>query len=124
MSDDRGRDRTRDLVKRSAEVRGAVAETLEKVRRSLASLGVDTDRPDAPKVAARPSSPDPDPAAAGAPRGLLPDVSATVDRARAVVARTRRILEETRSHLGGGDGDAHADAPESSEKPRTPKDGG
>jgi hypothetical protein len=112
MSDERG---TRDLVKRSAEVRRAVSETLEQVRRSLATLGADPDRPDAPKAAARPSAPDPDPAAADAPGGLLPDVTATVDRARAVVARTKRVLEETRSHLGGADGEGE---PTSSEKPR------
>ena len=102
MTDDRGK-RTRDLVKRSAEVRHAVSETLEKVRRSLAALGVDHDRPGA---AAAPPDPSPHldaaPAAAEDSGGLLPDVSATVDRARAVVARTRRVLEETRSTLGSG----------------------
>ena len=90
-------ERPSERLERSRRLRESVAETLRKVRRTHEDLA-ERDPP--------PPTPAPLPESGAAPGdrpsgGLLPDVSAVVDRARAVIERTKRVLEETRKHVGG-----------------------
>jgi hypothetical protein len=106
-----------ERLKRAATLRRTVAETIARVRRTTAHIGVprppsdpDAEPPAAsappePPPAAKPEAPSakkPEPPRAESPgeaAGLGNDVSALLERTRSVIERTRRVIEESRATL-------------------------
>ena len=101
-----------ERLKRAATLRRTVAETIARVRRTTAHIGVPRPpsdaEPEPPAAAAEPEpSPAPTPPHAKSPAsgdppgdgGLGSDVSALLERTRSVIERTRRVIEESKSSL-------------------------
>jgi hypothetical protein len=116
-----------DRLKRAASLRRTVAETIARVRRTTAHIGVPRP-PSEAEADAEPSAAAPAPASEppraespAAPReapgesGLGRDVSALLERTRSVIERTRRVIEESRASLARRPDSADGD--EDDEKP-------
>lgn len=97
-----------ERLQRAASLRRTVAETIARVRRTTAHIGLPRPPSDAePEPPAAAQAPEPPPAESpAAPRegsgdaaGLGNDVSALLERTRSVIERTRRVIEESRASL-------------------------
>ncbi|HEU4457290.1 MAG TPA: hypothetical protein VFR81_29745 [Longimicrobium sp.] len=92
-----------ERLQRAASLRRTVAETIARVRRTTAHIGTprppgEVDPPEAVKEAEAPPPEVAEPAAEG-DGGLGRDVGALLERTRSVIARTRRVIEESKASL-------------------------
>jgi hypothetical protein len=99
MSDSESEER----LKRAATLCRTVAETIARVRRTTAHIGAprppgEDDPPEAVKEAEAPP-PEVAEATGDGDGGLGRDVSALLERTRSVIARTRRVIEESKASL-------------------------
>ncbi len=122
-----------ERLQRAASLRRTVAETIARVRRATAHIGVPHPPSDADSeptaVAPAPEiepefPPEPNPSAeSGEARGdggLGHDVSALLERTRSVIERTRRVIEESKASLTHP---RHPDLADESDDPDDPDDG-
>lgn len=92
-----------ERLQRAATLRRTVAETIARVRRTTAHIGAprppgEIDPPEAAKEAEAPPPGPAEPSAEG-DGGLGRDVGALLERTRSVIARTRRVIEESKASL-------------------------
>ena len=92
-----------ERLKRAAVLRRTVAETIARVRRTTAHIGVprppgEDHPPETVSEAPAPPPEAPQPTAEGG-EALGRDVGALLERTRSVIERTRRVIEESKASL-------------------------
>jgi hypothetical protein len=105
-ADERPHDGSSHALEEAARVRRSVAETIARVRKLTAGIGIPAGHREADDPA---PPPEPEPPEAAAPpsaetrkdeeddgRGLSGDVTALVERTRGIIARTRHLLDKSR----------------------------
>ena len=105
--DEPPREGSSHALEEAARVRRSVAETIARVRKLTAGIGVPAGEreaadpapppePETPEAAPAPSSAEKGKDADDDGSGLSGDVSALVERTRGVIARTRHLLDKSR----------------------------